>query len=360
MKRLKTLAELLNKSGFHKEASDAVKLSPVEHPDWELWNREEEAKLLESTHPEADRNKYFIDDEVKKKLMELGVTIMADSSTNGSLGSGHLGVVYSGVYNGKPVAVKIIRGSGGEYSRISNDVSNWNKISEVAKTAPEFVTKILPNVVLAYEGTIKDRYGGDQRIQVLAMERLHKIPTILAKAIDGTYERGERLSKPPDWAIEEHVHNRYPEVYNFAAYNKFSFPGERAVAREAIKLMNDPHSKKYFERYFKQYFDKFITDIPSPSADDSDDYDQYCELLALIQIFAESFIFDIFKKIPNGSDEGDPGTNWQPMGGLDNFWNAVLWLRNRKIPVGDLSAKNIMMDDAGNLKLSDLGGLYIG
>lgn len=344
MKRLKTLAELLNKSGFHKEASDAVKLSPVEHPDWELWSREEEAELLESTHPKVN-----IGDGIRDKLMELGITIMGESSSRwGSIGSGSLGMVYSGVYNGKPVAVKIAVGQGGVYSIFNNDVENWNKISEVAKTAPEFVKNILPNIFLAYEGTTKGIYGNDQRTQILVMERLHKIPGIIANTISGKNKGGSRDSNPPDWMIEEHVYDKYPEIWNLATSLNLSFPGERIVAREAVKLMKD--GIFYFKNQIIEYFQKFITKIP-------DDVNRYIELTTLIHIFAKSFN-DIGEKIPTTPNKREPGTDWQPMGGLDNFWEGIKWLRNKGISVSDLKAENIMMDDTGNLKLSDLGGLY--
>lgn len=351
MNKIIKLARALYKINLIKEASDALKLSPAEHPDWQLWSQEEEKKMLAEVPTESRH--HILTGAMKKKLNDFGITILE------SISSGSLGTVFSGIYNGMPVVVKITKGSGGTFSIFNNDVENWNKISEYIKSAPDYVKVLFPNIFFAHKGTISDEDGSNIPFQILVIEHLYKAPKIISDTFRGAIDPETKLKVrgEPSYMAEEYISKEYPKIKMEADRLGLSFPVERSVMEYS--------TSKDFSRgrlTLKEYLMDFIPEEDAEGLTDMDDEysEKYDRLMELIYFMCYHISRDLGAPIPSngGSMISNNEKEWQPYGGLQNFWKGIAKLRDDGIPVSDLHEGNIMMDRSGSLKVADLGGLY--
>jgi hypothetical protein len=325
------LAKLLGSLGLNKELAQLVYLAKIAQA-------EDDMSRLEPYGISKIELEYFgLSSGVISKLKELGITLLSYIS------SGQFGNVFSGVYSGKPVVIKIAIGSA---TGINNDVENWNEIKDKIDSFPDFVKVLFPKIFLAYKD--KDNNGND--FQILVVEKLRSIPKELSSIVNGH-----------SWsmAAEDFLEKAYPDIKSTADALNLSFPPLRKI----LPLAKDNRIGLNLGRFLSK---RLMSLIPTEEIEyeegepPEEGYnDMYNELIQKIAKFSEDLEYVYSEPMPTygGRQFGGNERLWDAHGGLENFWKGISWLRDAGYSVSDLHSNNIMMDDAGNLKISDLGGL---
>ncbi len=327
MNKLIKLAKLLSSLGLNKEFAQLIHLTKIAQT-------EDDMSRLEPYS--ISRFDFGLSSDVMNKLKELGIVALSYISY------GRYGDVFSGVYNGKPVVVKISTKSA---TGINNDVENWNEIKDKIDSFPDFVKVLFPKIFLAYKD--KDNWGND--FQILVIEKLRHIPKELSDIVRGR-----------SWSIvaEDFLAKEYPDIKMTADSLNLSFPPLRKI----LPLTKDNRIGLNLGRFLS---DHLMSMIPTEEIEYEEDEppvqghnEVYWELIQKIEQFSED-LKDIWTDpMPTygGRQMGGNERLWHAHGGLENFWKGISWLRDNGYSVSDLHSNNIMMDDAGNLKISDLGG----
>jgi len=331
MNKLLKLAKLLSSLGLNKELAQLAYLAKIAQTEVDM------SRLEPYSIPRIELEYFGFSSGVISKLKELGITLLSYIS------SGQFGNVFSGVYSGKPVAVKVSTRSA---DGINNDVENWSEIKDKIDSFPDFVKVLFPKIFLAYKD--KDNWGND--FQILVVEKLRSIPKELSSIVNGH-----------SWSLlaEDLIEKSYPDIKMTADSLNLSFPPLRKI----LPLAKDNKIGLYLGDFLS---DHLMSMIPTEEIEyeegepPEEGYNKiYEELIQKIKQFSED-LSDIWTDpMPTygGRQFGGNERLWDAHGGLENFWKGISWLRDTGYSVSDLHSKNIMMDDAGNLKISDLGGL---
>lgn len=329
MNKLIKLARLLGSLGLNKELAQLVHMTKIAQAEDDM------SSLEPYSIPRIELEYFGLSSGVISKLKELGIILLSYIS------SGQFGNVFSGVYSGKPVVIKIAIGSA---TGINNDVENWNEIKNKIDSFPDFVKVLFPKIFLAYKD--KDNNGND--FQILVVEKLRSIPKELSSVIKGN-----------SWSLvaENLIEKSYPDIKMTADSLDLSFPPLRKI----LPLVKDNKIGLYLGDFLS---DHLMSIIPTEEIELDDQppvqghNEVYWELIQKIEQFSED-LKDIWTDpMPTygGRQFGGNERLWDAHGGLENFWKGISWLRDSGYSVSDLNSNNIMMDDAGNLKISDLGG----
>ena len=340
---------MLYRLGLHKEASNTLRLSPVEHPDWAQWSKEEAEGLLSSSVPELtgvkkrrESDPYSPDVIIDNKLKEYGITIIPKSGGNEYLGSGAHGKVYDCVFKGKPAVAKVQISEGREPKPYGRDVSNWNKLQEMISTFPEWVKKYFPEVLFAKEDIVKilGPFGfEDHNFQVMVMEKLRSLPKEISLSMGGKTDL--------TWKWEDAFERIYLEISKAMTDAGLDAPDKESLFNSLVSPPEGPISHAPLERMTKHLFNiirKSDLDIE--------------ESLPLMDKVSE-ILFKENKKIkipiPRFSSYDDI---WEAPRDLEGLWKAITWLRSNGVPTGDIVPENIMIDSSGQMKIADLGALH--
>jgi serine/threonine protein kinase len=376
MNKLLKLAILLKRSGFHKESSDAIGLSSVEHPDW----KDEWEEPKDYSPEDIAPNGLMSSDEgsAEKKMNDilsgLGITVITGESGR-PLGSGAHGTVYRCIYRGKPCVVKLQYYPAYETMEYGQDVPRFNKLMGMWDSVPEFVRKHIPHVYLAEEGSFALKtYGyklyqsehtlgtrdierfrvGDLdfpfKYQIIVMEELKKLPRKLQYSIEGS---GKFDEKETGWIWEEELDNFYPKIWSELVKHNIIPPSRGELSKIIESVSNTDIGKRYYiEPISIRIKGLIINKIQERfSSLNQENIDLYNKLASIIDDFSAS----IFTSIPRWNGNGQ-GQNYIPKD-VEPFWNAIRWLRENGMDAGDIKGDNIMVDSSGVLKIADLGCL---
>jgi serine/threonine protein kinase len=156
--------------------------APWDHP---IDEPEEEIKTAKRSIANEENTEQYLRTFLKNPnfyeniMMKHDVTPYRSQDTGTSkLGSGAFGEVLQGIYNGKPVAVKIMSGE-------EQDVKIWKDILEEKKSLPKELSRHLPEVYFTGGGESEVRLPGklrsmtsmdDQRYLMTVMEVLSPLP----------------------------------------------------------------------------------------------------------------------------------------------------------------------------------------
>lgn len=346
MKKLKRLASTLYRNNLRSEASEVLRLSPVEHPDWSSWSKEEEESLLSSVVPKTtavsrleENDPLSPDVVIDKRLRELGVTIIPSSGSLDWIGAGKHGKVYNCAYNGKSAVAKIQAYPVGMAVPYGQDVSNWQRLMSVWDTIPNWVQKYFPKVLLSHQEVIQIQgpFGmEDYSLQVMIMERLFTLPKELTSVLFGS------SNDPTRWS--EALDELYPSLANIMESNGLPIPSKRAIAES----FRDPAQKGSLVGRITRPFYDIIRSSRLP-------FERIGPLMDQIS----GPVYGMSKKmsipIPAFSAWIQ---DWEAPEDVAELWKAISWLRRNGIPTGDISYGNVMIDSSGQIKISDLGSLF--
>lgn len=376
MNKLIKLVMLLKRSGLDYEASRVISLASEENMDWkDEWEGPKDYSP-EDIAPNGLSSSDELSAEKKMNgiLNGLGITIITNES-GGPLGFGAHGRVYRCIYRGMPCVVKLQYYPAYDTMEYGQDVPRFNKLMGMWDSVPEFVRKHIPRVYLAEEGsfTLKtygyslyqkehtlgitniERFrGGDTnfpfKYQIILMEELRLLPSGLVSSISGRI--AAKSERDVVWIWMDELDNLYPKIWS-----------------EFLKYKTEPPSRgemssviKYFETYdykndYSSRISLFLNDLMldkinlNTSLSKKDTADLSKGVTSIISDFSAS----IFTTIPRWNSE-DKSENYIPRG-VEEFWNAIKWLRENGMDAGDIKGDNVMVDSSGVLKIADLGCL---
>ena len=353
MNKLIFLVKALGKINLRKEASEVLKLSPVEHPDWAQWSKEEAEGLLSSSVPELSGLEKLRESDphspevvIDNKLKEYGITIIPKSGGNEYLGSGGHGKVYDCVFGGKPAVAKIQINEGRYPRPYGRDVLNWNKLQEKMSTFPEWVKKYLPEVLFAKEDVVKilGPFGDeDHNFQVMVMEKLRPLPKEISLSMNG----GSNLL----WKWEDAFEGIYSEVSKAMLDAGLESPDEQSFFDSLVSPSGKGTNLGPLGR-----MTRYLFDIIRASDLEIEERSALTDKV-LAPLFEESK--KIGRPIPRFSSYGYDDI-WKAPRDLEGLWKAIVWLRSNGVPAGDIVSENIMIDSSGQMKIADLGAMHRG
>jgi serine/threonine protein kinase len=346
MNKLKKLSSVLYSQNLKAEASEILRLLPVEHPDWSSWSKEEEENLLTSVVPKTtavsrleEGDPLSPDVVIDKKLRELGITIIPSSGRLDWIGEGKHGKVYNCAYNGKSAVAKIQAYPVGMAVPYGQDVSSWQRLMSVWDTLPDWVQKYFPKVLFSHEEVIQilGPFGmEDYSLQVMVMERLSPLPKELTSVLFGS------SNDPTRWS--EALDELYPLLYHIMESNGLSSPPKK----EIIESLRDTSQKGALTGRITRPFYNIIRNSKIP-------FEKTGPLMDQISGPIHSMSKKMSIPIPAFSAWIQ---DWEAPDDVAEFWKAISWLRRNRIPTGDISYGNVMIDSAGQIKISDLGSLF--
>ena len=350
--KLTILAKKLSSLQLYKEASDVIRLKPLEHPDWK---DEWEEPMDYSPEEIAPKGLYtgFVgtpESNMNDILADLNITIVSGEEYE-PLGSGAHGKVYHSIYNGKPSVAKIQFYLANSPRPFANDVENLKKLMSIWDKVPDFVRKHIPEVFFAKEGEFTVTRQGklvlnspvQYKYQIIVMEKLRPISKKLQFSIEGDSWLG---NKDSTWLWEEELENIYLEILEKFTEKSLDPPtrGEiRKIILEEIKSGESINSK------LTKFLDKKL-DHPF-TTHDPDKVEVYFKL--------SDYIYDLSKRfsrsIPRWKQKHDLPRYVPP--DVQSFSTAIDWLRDNGMNAGDILGDNVMIDGSGTLKIADLGCL---
>jgi hypothetical protein len=347
--KLKILAKKLSSLQLHKEASDVIKLKPLEHPDWK-----DEWEEPKDYSPEEIAPKGLYTGSVgtavsnmNDVLANLNITIISGEEYE-PLGSGAHGKVYHSIYNGKPSVAKIQFYPANLPIPFAHDVESWEKLMSIWDKVPDFVRKHIPEVFFAKEGefTVTKLVLNppvQYKYQIMVMEELRPISKKIKFSIEGDGWPGNKDSA---WLWEEELENLYLEILEKFTEKSFDPPtrGEiKNIILEEIKSGESISSK--LTKFLHKKLDYPVT------THDPDKIEVYFKLSDYIRDLSKRFS----RSIPRWKQKHDLPRYVPP--DVQSFSTAIDWLRDNGMSAGDILGDNVMIDRSGTLKIADIGCL---
>lgn len=349
--KLTILAKKLSSLQLYKEASDVIRLKPLEHPDWkDEWEEPKDyspEEIAPKGLPSGEVNSP--ESKTNEILADLHITIISGEG-NEPLGSGSHGKVYRSIYNGKPSVTKIQVYKAVLPRQYAQDVSRWEKLMSIWDSVPDFVRKHIPEVFLAKEGEfIADEAGGpvEYKYQIMVMEELRPISKKLKFSIEGDGWPG---NKDSTWLWEEELENLYQEILEKFTDKDFD-PPTRGEIRKII-LEDIKHGKSIESELTKLINEKLGRPFLAYDEErDPDKIEVYFKLSDYIRDLSKRFS----RSIPRWKQKHDLPRYVPP--DVQSFSTAIDWLRDNGMNAGDILGDNVMIDSSGTLKIADLGCL---
>lgn len=358
MNKIIKLAKMLYRLGLHKEASNTLRLSPVEHPDWESSAKEfgqypisEDEYLNQVIIPPRDKDIVAIDSVLK----ENGIRPVSTEEFDGLIGAGAFGKVIRAIYNGKPVVAKIII-SDGQASKESNDFNVWDEISKLRDLMPPEVKKHFPEIYLLKNGKIVIN-NRKKEYQIIVSEELFPITKSDIEILSGYKQSPTKLMQdlllfcdtlslklstalPPNGERVLKIKSKELALSFFniiTGEEGSSWHSPLEVINEGILLQN-PDRRGNFELILSDDEKDIISNLISEN---------------------ES-LFKVNKKYPFPIHNYEKYHSYSPsLGKAEDLYNAVMWLSKNGIRWGDLNFDNILRDSSGTLKIMDVGAFQI-
>lgn len=345
--KLKILAKNLSSLQLHKEASDVIRLKPLEHPDWKDEWEEPKDYSPEEIAPRGLPSGEIgsTESKINEVLADLHITIISGEGSE-PLGSGAHGKVYRAIYNGKPSVAKIQVYKSASPRPYGQDVRGWERLMSIWDKVPDFVRKHIPEVFLAKEGEfVVDEAGQtvEYKYQIMVMEELRPISKKLKFSIEGDSWSG---NKDSTWLWEEELESLYQEILE-----KFTEKGFDPPARGEIRkiILEEIKSGESINSKLTKFLDKKL-DHPF-TTHDPDKIEVYFKLSDYIRDLSKRFS----RSIPRWKQKYDLPRYVPP--DVQSFSTAIDWLRNNEMYAEDVVGDNVMIDSSGTLKLADLGCL---
>lgn len=368
--KLSKLAFWLNQQGFPKEAQAIQDLSePEEYA--ELWHEEATTEfganpITEDEYAEEnfgagvddlvsfEKEVNETDAEILKLIAQKeGVQILQTGSS--LLGAGVYGKVIRGVYQGKPVAAKIIFDNKLEFSK---EAENWKKILIAAKTLPPDLKKHIPMIYKINKDEIFYQ-NINLNYEIIVMEELFPLNGELKRLFkhQDYKPHSEQLLKD-----EEYLYKISLAIsdYVIKVSSRLGLNIKTLDPTKLMKVLLNLGRIKYYDaekiikvvvNYLGKTYDLYGVNekgrkIPFIKSDSGLDlYD------GLYDVVSKFFRPDGMPKF-----QGDPTQFWEDLPETSSFYQTLKTLSsNYGIKWGDVHHENVMMDANGNLKIIDAG-----
>lgn len=338
-------------------------------PDWqENFDKTFEKDQLSKLEKQYDYDVSSIDNKsfrysFFKDILSLeNFKVINSGLKNPILGKGHFGTVFSGTYNGKPAAAKIVLYDNKSKMKFNKEVENWNKILSVSNQLNDDLKKHIPKIYKIDTGEIsKDNTSQTYLYEVIIMEQLFPLNEHMLKLIDQNkiriiydenYEQEiiprqappesfvnsiNDLLKDPDYLYT--IANKIKESYADAKIDK------NKIVKELLELNLDFNKK-----------DIAIDKITNIILDDNDIDMEHFNFVRTNVAYIMRIFFDKIG-LPKSLNEHDLiGDYYNHLPETANFIKALKEIYKLSgLKYYDLKSDNIMMDKDGNLKIIDVG-----